>query len=206
MSVAGTLSWRRNERRVEATADREEKLSHAQAVARLGNWEWTLATNELTWSDELNRLLGLPAGAPQTIDTFARQVHPDDRRMMLREMRRSVAENTEHALDFRVCLSDGSIRWLHGRGSVNKWTDSGEPAKVSGTAQDITARRRAEDDLRDTLSLLSATLDATADGILVVDLEGHITSVNQRFAELWRMPAAILEARDDDLALEYVVG
>src|SRR2546430_9016636 len=54
-------------------------------------------------------------------------------------------------------------------------------------------RERAERDLRETLSLLNATFEATADGILVVDLAGHILSFNRKFAELWRIPDSILE-------------
>ena len=56
------------------------------------------------------------------------------------------------------------------------------------TGHDLTTRAVAESELRSTLSLLSATLDATGDGILVVDLDGRITSFNRKFAEIWRLP------------------
>jgi diguanylate cyclase (GGDEF)-like protein/PAS domain S-box-containing protein len=71
--------------------------------------------------------------------------------------------------------------------------------------QDITKRKQAEADLRQTLSLLSATLDATADGILVVDREGRIARFNQRFVEMWRLPEDILASRDDQRALAFVL-
>src|SRR5437868_15548048 len=57
-------------------------------------------------------------------------------------------------------------------------------------------RERAERDLRETLSPLNATFESTADGILVVDLAGHIVSFNRKFAELWRIPDSILEPKD----------
>ncbi|MFL6205197.1 MAG: putative bifunctional diguanylate cyclase/phosphodiesterase [Acidimicrobiales bacterium] len=63
-----------------------------------------------------------------------------------------------------------------------------------------------EGELEDALSLLSATLDATADGILVVDLEGQITSTNRRFGEIWSIPRAILDARDDAAALGFAMS
>jgi PAS domain S-box-containing protein len=56
------------------------------------------------------------------------------------------------------------------------------------------------------LSLLRATLDSTADGILVVDASGRITDFNPRFAQLWRIPNEILATRDDDTALAFVLG
>ena len=73
------------------------------------------------------------------------------------------------------------------------------------TGHDLTTRAVVESELRSTLSLLSATLDATGDGILVVDLNGRITSVNRKFAELWRLPADLLATRVDASAIEYVL-
>jgi diguanylate cyclase (GGDEF)-like protein len=55
-------------------------------------------------------------------------------------------------------------------------------------------------------SLLLATLDATADGILVVDLNGKIRRFNKRFVQLWRMPQEILDARDDEAAIAFVLS
>lgn len=71
---------------------------------------------------------------------------------------------------------------------------------------EIDRRIQAEDDLRESLSLLAATLEATADGILVVDREGKIKSFNTQFRSLWRIPDDILEARDDDRAIAFVLS
>ncbi|MFI5394164.1 MAG: PAS domain S-box protein [Candidatus Binatia bacterium] len=72
---------------------------------------------------------------------------------------------------------------------------------ASGIVRDITDRKRAEEAL---LSLLRSTLESTADGILVVDREGHFATYNQRFADMWRIPADMLERGDDDEALRTV--
>jgi diguanylate cyclase (GGDEF)-like protein/PAS domain S-box-containing protein len=78
---------------------------------------------------------------------------------------------------------------------------------VSG--HDISDRKAAESETLKALSLLSATLDSTNDGILVVDRDGVIATVNARFAELWRLPADVLASRDDakvmKLALRQLV-
>lgn len=65
----------------------------------------------------------------------------------------------------------------------------------------IAHRRDAEARLNHTLSVLSATLESTTDGILVVDRAGRIVSFNQRFIELWQMPPSVVQSGDDELAL-----
>ncbi len=72
--------------------------------------------------------------------------------------------------------------------------------------RDITARKRAEQELQQSHSLVRATLESTADGILVVDANGRITSFNRRFLELWRIPKELLEQRDDRRLLDFVLG
>src|SRR5437867_2941313 len=64
---------------------------------------------------------------------------------------------------------------------------------------------RTEQELRATLSVLNATFESTADGILVVDLQGRIVSFNRRFAELWRLPDSVLESKDGAQTLAFVL-
>ncbi|MGA3215165.1 MAG: PAS domain S-box protein [Acidimicrobiales bacterium] len=73
------------------------------------------------------------------------------------------------------------------------------------SAHDITALVAAEREVRDTLSLLTATLESTADGLLVVDIAGHITSFNRRFTEMWHLPDSILAQRDDATVIDFAI-
>jgi PAS domain S-box-containing protein len=67
-------------------------------------------------------------------------------------------------------------------------------------------RRRREEEIKSTLSLLNATLESTADGILVVDTGGKIVSFNRKFAQMWHIPDSIIASRDDNEALAFVLG
>lgn len=79
------------------------------------------------------------------------------------------------------------------------------PEDASNVSREGTKRASAEEDLARTLSLLRATLDSTADGILVVDRGGRIEIFNRQFAEMWRIPDAILATHDDNQALDFVL-
>ena len=71
--------------------------------------------------------------------------------------------------------------------------------------RDVTARRRADREIEESLSLLRATLEATTEGILVVNENGKIVNFNRKFTEMWRLPESVLVSRDDNQALAWVL-
>jgi PAS domain S-box-containing protein len=81
----------------------------------------------------------------------------------------------------------------------------GRIAGIRSVMQDITERKRAEEAREQSVSLLRAALESTADGILVVNNQGKIVIFNEPFTQLWRIPESILESRDDQQALAFVL-
>jgi PAS domain S-box-containing protein len=75
-----------------------------------------------------------------------------------------------------------------------------------GIVRDISAHHRVETERYNALSLLEAALESTADGLLVVDREGRIVRFNERFVRMWGIPVEILQSRDDQRALEFVLS
>src|SRR5262249_16639555 len=78
------------------------------------------------------------------------------------------------------------------------------PARIVGSCWDITEFKEAMHDLEQARSLLEATIEATADGILVVDVGGKVATYNQRFLSLWHIPEELAKQRDDEKLLTYV--
>lgn len=78
-------------------------------------------------------------------------------------------------------------------------------SKTQQSEEALAARDQSAAETRSMLSLLTATLDSTADGILVVDTEGAIVRFNTRFAQMWRIPDDILSSRDDSAAIGFVL-
>src|SRR5262249_23570421 len=78
-------------------------------------------------------------------------------------------------------------------------------AGIVVTGHDVSDRVAAEHALRQTNSLLVTTLEATADGVLVADEHGTISTFNRRFAEMWRIPETVAEPRNSDRALAYLL-
>ncbi|MGE5176761.1 MAG: PAS domain S-box protein [Hyphomicrobiales bacterium] len=104
---------------------------------------------------------------------------------------------------------------FHDRAGHEVWTlmtthpvldESGRFLEGFGIVRDITERHRAEQERGTALSMLEATLNATADGVLVVDPEGKIVRWNDRFVRMWRLPDEILASRDDDRAIAFVLS
>ena len=75
-----------------------------------------------------------------------------------------------------------------------------------GMVRDVSEQRSALARTKAALSLVTATLESTADGILVVDHKGHIVNHNRRFAEMWRIPQSVLTSRQDERAIAHVLA
>jgi PAS domain S-box-containing protein len=128
--------------------------------------------------------------------------HPDDVPASLEFIRRiRDGELPEYRMEKRYVRKDGRIIWVNLTVSIVRSID-GQPLYLVGFIEDITQRREAESEASRSLSLLRATLESTADGILVVDLNGKILSFNQKMADMWDIPAEIFACGDDQRAID----
>jgi two-component system cell cycle sensor histidine kinase/response regulator CckA len=162
----------------------EAKLAEAQQIARLGSWEWEIATDRVTWSDELYRIYGVrPDRFSGSYGSNLDRVHADDRARVARVIENAVAERRPWSLDYRIVRPDGELRMIHARGEVVS-DDQGRPAVVQGTCQDVTESRRVEDALRAAEQLFRRAFDDAPIGMALIDLEGRWLRLNRAICQM----------------------
>lgn len=189
----------------EASRVAKERLDFALSAARLCTWNLDLRTREMELTCNHERLLGPERdGFAGSFDHFLANVHPDDRGILNRLLEGNLDEEKRCELEFRIAWADGSMHWLLCKGRVLRDGSSERPGRMNGILMEVTERKRAENEFQEAFSLLQTTLEATADGILVVDLTGAVASYNRKFAAMWQIPEELVEFKDDRRLLAYV--
>ncbi len=135
----------------------ETRLLNAHRIARLADWEWDPVRDEVLLSEQGRRMLGLPAGHSGVLvgTQWLARVHADDRGAVYAALSAALQGRQPLAIDYRLLLDGGGERFLHQQGERS----AGEPARLVGVLQDITERKRVENELllsRQRLRALSA--------------------------------------------------
>jgi diguanylate cyclase (GGDEF)-like protein/PAS domain S-box-containing protein len=181
----------------------EEKYRSIFVNAMEGIFQCAPDGRLLTANPALARMLGF--GSPEEVLAEA----GDLRRRLAVEaeaiediLRRLEAEGVVQGFECEVIGKDGRASWVSL--SVRAVLDgAGTLLRYEGTAVDVTDKKRSEEEIRRTVSVLQSTLESTADGILVVNRSGRVVSFNQAVARLWRVPVDVLASRDERLFLDY---
>lgn len=126
----------------------EARLSEAQRMAQIGNWELDLQTNELYWSDEVFRIFDIePSVSGASYETFLNAIHEDDRESVNKAYRESVKAKIPYNIDHRLMMKDKRIKFVNER-CETFYDDQGGPVRSIGTIQDITEQKKVEGELK----------------------------------------------------------
>src|SRR6476469_1853335 len=125
---------------------REAYLAEAQRLSHTGSFGWDVSSGEIYWSDETFRIFELDPKIKITTDLIVQRTHPDDRQAVRQVLERASTEGKEFALEHRLLMPDGSIKYVHVVG--HRSTDEGRPSEFVGAVTDITDQRQAEESLR----------------------------------------------------------
>ena len=121
-----------------------EQLLEAQKIARIGSWQWDIAADRITWSDQLYRMLGFEPGEFEpTGDIYSEHVHPEDRGLAAQKSAEALEHGTPLDYEHRFVRRDDSTLIVHTRGRVVR-DESGSPVRMIGTLQDVTEHREQE--------------------------------------------------------------
>lgn len=185
----------------ETLRESEKRLDRAMAVKNEGVWDWNLITNETFFDDRYYTMAGyMPREFPQDIAAWREHVHPED----LPEVQSAIATSVSGRspvldIEFRFRRQDGSWMWIQGRGKIVGWTVDGAPLRMIGTHTDITERKRAEENLRESEERWKFALEGSGDGVW----DWHCETGKVYFSPQWKVMLGLREEEPGDTLEEW---
>jgi PAS domain S-box-containing protein len=126
----------------------ELRLTNAQRIAGLGNWEWDIERDKLQWSEQMFHIFGVqPHAFRGTFESFLDFIQSHEKESVASSVRGSLITGNKCGIDHHIILPDGSQRFVHTEAEVF-CDDTGKAISIMGTVQDITERKEAEERIR----------------------------------------------------------
>jgi two-component system, cell cycle sensor histidine kinase and response regulator CckA len=167
-------------------ADEEQRrvknlLAVSQRLAHIGSWEYDLTTQTLSLSDEMYRMAGLPIETPMNREIVESFFPPDELTRSRRFLSSLSREDSIYRSDYKVQRGDGTSIVIHSEGEIIR-DEQANAIRIVGTTQDITARKEAEEALRESEQVIQAMLNAIPAGVFWKDTNLVFLGCNRRFA------------------------
>lgn len=159
-------------------------LNEARKIINFGYYVLEISNGDWTNSHGLDEIFGLPSGFKKDLSGWLEVLHPDDRLMMQNYFFNDILKeyrlfNKEYRI---VRLSDGQIRWMHGKGKLT-FDSAGKPELMIGTIQDITDELLLHDELNKSKRLYKDLVENSQDLIFQMDGDGRFVFVNQQWVK-----------------------
>ena len=137
--IGGAIERKRTE---EALKRSTQLLRDTGAMAKVGGWEFSLATQEQIWTEEVYRIHEVDMTYKPTVSKGIDFYTPTSRPIIERAVQRAIEHDEPFDMELEIITAKGNLRWVHAIGKTDQ-----EHGRVSGTFQDITNRKRAEEAL-----------------------------------------------------------
>lgn len=139
----------------QALQQSEATLTMAQQIAHFGNWELDDKARFLNWSDETYRIFGYePQSVKPTMKLFLKSIHPEDASKLQKAVAKAWKTQAPFSYDHRIIMTSGEVRFVHEQAEVVTTINNETHLKWVGTIQDITERKRIEEELKSSLEQL----------------------------------------------------
>jgi two-component system cell cycle sensor histidine kinase PleC len=133
----------------EALIKKEQMLSEAEMIGRMGHWRWDVGAENVDWSDEIYRIFGVERDRfHPTMDSVNAKLHRRDAGRMMQAFQRAIIEGNDYEMEFRINRPDGAARYIRCEGRCEKDSD-GDVVALYGIMQDMTERTLYEENLRE---------------------------------------------------------
>lgn len=172
-------------REIEERQRAEQQLSFALKAARMGDWTWDAARDEMVLTERVASLVGIEPGTRLSGEAIQAYIHPADREDVRKAARTGVKRRTEFAVEHRLRKPSGAYIWvaINARGIFDA---DGRLTSVTGILQEIDERKASEERLRAREAQL-AFISTNAPTLLShLDREGKFLFVNKAFADRWQ--------------------
>jgi len=131
-----------------ALHESEARINLVTNAANLGLWLWNIRDDKLWVTEKWRRLFGFAESGPVNFDRLLEVVHPEDRERMKQLVQQMFEHGGEYESEYRITRPDGSTCWIAGYGRL-ELDERGKPAFARGVSRDITKRKLAEEELRE---------------------------------------------------------
>ncbi len=159
-------------------------VDRAEQLGRTGTWEWDLESDELLWSENMYRLLGVRRGEVTPSPEYVlSQMHPADRDRVALELDAARREGRLPNVTYRVVWPDGGVRWLRSFSELAEERD-GHPVRMVGAVQDVTELVEAQRATAESLVLVETLQESAPIGFALVDREMRVVRMNSVLAEV----------------------
>jgi PAS domain S-box-containing protein len=168
----------------------ERRLQAAQLASNMGAWDWNVKTGELWWSEGIAPIHGYSNNDLQpSFENWVKCVAPEDRTVATRAVEDALAKRTTYTVTYRSLWPDGSVHWIEARGNVIV-DELGVPQRMVGVGIDVTHRKRAEDELRDSEQRLRLAQEAASAGVWDWEISTGRTNWSEPYYHLYGLPAS----------------
>jgi two-component system sensor histidine kinase/response regulator len=173
---------------LEALRQSEHDLLEAERSTHVGHWIWESSNNKIVWSDEMKRIWKRdPAEFDGDLfEMIKHTVFPEDQPKVMVTCKEAFEEREEYEpFEYRIFLPDGTLRTIWAKTGRKQKDARGKIIRLTGTVQDITERKQAEDERRLNHALMEQAFGSSPIGMALINIDGKFLRVNRVLCDMF---------------------